>query len=647
MKKIVLLFALVLSVSVFASKKPDWKLPIEGKPIAIFKHNFTGIPIVETTKFFYGVNYVEKSILWTVEKKAGQEALKNATEVASMTGVGTDVMADANAVGAVAGFQEIPFTPFVSIHNKFADVGTGNILIGAGEDAYSAIESHDILPELYKLLVKVKAEDGSRKLYCIDLNSRQVEWKQTLALPNGSKDAMKMVSSAAMGQMIFNAFSPKVTAKKEIVYKNESDLFLINSSNGEIIWKNECKPGTFFLDDAQNTLVVINQASAAGNYLTAKGASFGKSMFALDLKNGKELWSKPVKLDSKFAFQVNYDADNFVVAHEKGINIFDFKTGTAKWKKDYETKRIQEVTVKDKGVEVFYGNRIMLVDVSTGKKAWKKPIQFDDVPEDEEGSMIKKDYEKGVFIVGTSFAGLFNRETGKKIWKMGISDKAKAAFDERNNKVAILDWKKLYLFDPNTVEKKPEKIKLDINKPDEIIGFETFEAGYFVTGMNEFFMLDQKGNPISTNYFKPLKTDRLLKAALATANVASGIMATEVVVSDSEGNEVYSGGLFMSTENAKAMGDISDATGAAVRKLKEAAKLRGAARSSRDYAFFLKGEKIESGDKMSIVKISKTTGKQEDAFDFGENRSVIFELDKMTNKLYYLDENQINVFDLN
>jgi len=639
MRKISLLLTLFISVAVFASKQPDWKLPIEGKPIAIFKHNFTGIPVVETSKFYYGVNYVEKSILWSVEKPYEDERVAAVYDAASKVGM-------AEKKGAKEGFDEIPFTPFVNINNRFADVSTGNILIGQPGEEFVAIESHDILPELFKILVKVKSANGSKILYCIDLEKKSVDWKQTLAGPEETLSVSKLSDIATKG-LIFNAFAPQVTADKGIVYKNGQELFLLNSANGEIVWRNECKPGTFFLDDAQKTLVVVKQASAAGNYATGGSASFGKTIFALDLKTGKDLWKDPVKLDGKFKFHVNYDAENFVVANTKGVNIYSYQTGQKRWKKDYETKLVQEAKVKSEGVEVFYGNKIMMVDANTGKKAWKKPIQFDDVPDDEEGAMIKKDYEKGTFIMGASFVGLFHKETGKKIWKMGIAKEAKAAFDNRNKKVAIIDGKKFYLFDPNTVVKKPEKIKLDINKHKEIIGFETSDAGYFITGMNEYIVLDRKCNVVGANYFKPLKTDRLLKAALMTSTIASGIGGTEINTTDEHGNVTGGGGAFTSRENARKLQQVSAASFDAHQKLKKEAKLRGASRSAKDYACFLKGEKTDAGDKMSIVKVDKKSGKEVDAFDFGDNRKVIFELDNVANYLYYFDNDYVNVFNLN
>lgn len=623
---------LFIGIMAMAQNEPAWKIAIEGNPVSIKKHNFTGIPIVETTKYYYGVNYVDQSILWSIAKPKGSETAKAIGDAAAIAGVAEKT--EDNSI------EEIPMTPFVNIENKLIDVSTGKILFGQEGDEFTSIEGHDIIPELYKILINVNTSNGASVLYCIDLKTKNVDWKQTLATV-GALDLKKM-ASIAMSQSIFSAFAPKVTANKEIVYKNNNELILLNSSNGDIIWKNECKPATFFLDEKQETLVVVKQTTIATN-----GTDFGKTIFAIDLKSGKELWKKPVKLEGKYTSYCNYNAESFIVAHTKGINIYNYKTGEPAWKKDYETKKVQEINVKPEGIEVFYGNELMLVDASTGKKAWKKAIQFDDVPDDDEGDMIKKDYEKGVFIMGSSFVGLFNKETGKKIWKMGVSPEAKAAFDNKNTKVAILDGKKFYLFNPNLVEKKAEKIKLDISVPEEIIGFETLDSGYFITGMNEYIFLDKDCNVVSSNYFKPLKTDRLLKAALVTTSIASGVIGAEYTTTDNNGNKVASGGVFTSKENAKAMQQTAAATADTYYKLRSEAKLRGASRSAEGYACFLKGEKVEGGDKMSIVKVDKKTGKEVDNLNFGDNRKVIFELDNVANYLYFFSDDAVKVFDLN
>ena len=636
MRRTLLSLIVLACLTVCGQRSASWEFPVEGDPVAVFNHEFTGIPIAETTTHYYGINFVDKKPLWTIAKGKYSDAAKKVGEVAAMTG--SDI-----GVSGESDFFEIPFTPFASIKNKFIDISTGNILIGEGSDAYSSILDNNILAELYILLVKVKAADGSKVLYCIDLQNKSVTWKTKLADPNALKDAVKHVSVGGLDA--FSSFAPKATGDKDIVYKNDKTLFLIDSKSGSIKWQNECNPGTFFLDPDQKFLVVVKQASSLGSAIKMSLNPLGKTIFALDIKTGKDLWKKPLKLDDKFTSQKHFDAGSFIAAHKKGMNIVDYATGNKKWKKDFETNRIQEITIEKEGLKVFYGNKIMLVNAETGKKAWKKPIEFD-APEDEEGNVIKKSYGSSTFIVGTEYAGLFDSKTGKKVWKMSIKPEAKVAFDNKNNKVAIVDGKKFYLFNPLEVTKKVEKIKLDVEKPNEIIGFDLLENGYFITGLNEFFLLGKKGEVVSHQYYKQLKTDRLLKAALTASSVATGILATEITVTNTDTGESATSGLFMSRDNAKAMGDISQAQSEAISKLKEEAKLRGAVRSDKNYAYFLKGVKEEEQDQMFVVKVNKTSGKEVDSFNFGNDRKVIYELNKPSANLYLLKDGALKAFNL-
>ena len=64
------------------------------------------------------------------------------------------------------------------------------------------------------------------------------------------------------------------------------------------------------------------------------------------------------------------------------------------------------------------------------------------------------------------------------------------------------------------------------------------------------------------------------------------------------------------------------------------------------YAYFLKGIKEDTGDKLSIVVVEKTTGKELHTIDFSKDRNVIYEIDSNNNQLYFIDENKFSVLDL-
>jgi outer membrane protein assembly factor BamB len=628
MKKILSLLS-ALCVTLFVNAQPtnpDWSFPLEGKPAKIFVHNFTGIPIVETSTFYYGINYIDGNVLWKAEKSAINERLKNATQTLDALGV-TD-----NASSQVdESFEEIPFTSFVSINDMFVDIETGKILFGADTvTKYSSIMETTIIPDLFVLLVKT-ISGRAVKLHCVDLEKSELVWTKEL----GKVSVLKSITSVNLLGSV-NAFEPKATSSKDIVYKYNKTLILINGKDGSTIWENECNPGTFFLDDKEEHLMVVEQG---GGLLST--ASFGKKVLAIDLKTGTNLWKKPVEIADNFVKQIQIDAESVLIAGKDGFNIYKYTTGERSWKKDYEAKRLKDVTVEEEGYEVFYGKKTMMVDKASGKNIWKKPFEMD--LDDEDDDVVKREYGKGYLILGAEYARFVDKVKGKSIWHLGVDKTAKVAFDEKNKKVAILDKKKFYLFNPDELVKKPEKTKFDIEKPEEIYLFETRNKGYFVQGMNEYSFLDGSGTMLSHKYYKQLATDRLARTLLTIGSIAAGVMSTEVTVSDGSGNSSTFG---MFTSNTKQYAAGSQSMWDTAKRLKANFKLNNASKTTNDFAYFISGEKKDGQDFLSLVKVDKNTGEEVKSYNMGNDRKIIYEIAPNINMAFVIIDGQLAAYNL-
>ncbi|MDR1985327.1 MAG: PQQ-binding-like beta-propeller repeat protein [Prevotellaceae bacterium] len=605
MKKILLLCFLSIGLAMYAQPtNPDWSFPIEGKPARIFVHDFTGIPIVETSDFYYGVNYIDGDVLWKIKK-------------------------------TVEAFQEIPLTPFASVSSMFIDVETGKVLFGADSATkVSSIMETNIIPEIFVLLVKVSSPGRLIKLHCIDLEKSELLWSKELEKESAMKNLGRITGLGTLGSI--NAFEPKVTSSKDIVYKNNKKLFLINSKDGSSIWENESNPGTFFLDSKEEYLIAVDPG---GGLLSTE--SFGKKVSAIDIKTGKILWKKPVEIAGNFRKQIQLDDENVLIAGKEGFNIYKYATGEKFWKKDYEAKKLKDVTVENEGYEVFYGNKTMLVDKVSGKNVWKKPFEMD--LENEDDDVNKVEYEKGYLILGPEYVQFVDKVKGKSIWILSVDKTARVAFDNKNKKVAILDGKKFYLFNPDELAKRPVKTKFDIEKPEEINIFETRNTGYFVQGLNEYFFLDNSGTMLSHKYFKQLATDRLAKTLLTVGSIASGIMSTEITLSDNSGNSTTFGAF---TSNTKEYAELSRGMSGAVTKLKQQAKLRNASVTTNDFAYFISGEKKDDQDVMTLVKVDKNTGEEVKTFNIGNDRKIIYEIAHNINMVFVIIDGQLAAFNL-
>lgn len=612
----------------FGQQTADWSFPIEGKEKQLFAHSFTGVTVLETTAFYYGIDPQNKTQLWKIQKDATNETLNAAKDISNMAGV--DVGLDKFAKKS---WDPIPNSPLVSIDQQLVNVKTGEILVGAGN--YKEILKSNFLAGAFATVIEVVTEDNQRKLFNIDLNTKKLAWETNLGKYSTTSQLVNKTSSIQS-----TALTPKTTKNGDLIYKEKKDLVLFDAKTGTEKWRLECNPGSFFLNEAEDIVVVVEAPSTLSKG-TAYAPKLSKKIISIDLTNGKPFWKKPIKLEDNFRSAQNVNATEFLVNYGSGVNIYDFKTGKQRWKKGYKAKNVKEINQKaGDELEVFYSNKVMMVSAKDGDELWKKPIKYD-MDEDIEGGVIKKEYEGGILMVHGRGVGFYNKETGKKKWFAKVQTD-KVAFNDAKNTVAVLDKKKIYLFNPNLVVKKLDKLKLDIEKPSEMIAFEILDNGYFLRGVQEYLTLNKDGNVLGQAYYKQLSSDRLLKAALRVSAITADQLSyrnTEV----KNGREVTYA-YFKNPEMSQAAEDISDAQWAALKKLKKESSLHGQSQASKFFAYFMEGLKGENGTSLEFVKIEKATGKEVNRVSVGDNRKVIYKILPQQSLLYAVVDGKLNAY---
>jgi hypothetical protein len=168
------------------------------------------------------VNSIDKSVVWAIKKSAKMAALQAARTASALT-ASDDVTKGMDMME----YYEIPNTQFASISNTLIDVSTGKVLLGEGNNPFKSLLSDDIIPQLNILLVKVKDEDGSQKLYGIDIATSQIVWSTKLADASVGKDALKFISKASgFDKLTLDLFKPSATANGDIIYNNNGKLDL-------------------------------------------------------------------------------------------------------------------------------------------------------------------------------------------------------------------------------------------------------------------------------------------------------------------------------------------------------------------------------------------------------------------------------------
>ncbi|MDE5638882.1 MAG: hypothetical protein K2I47_03685, partial [Odoribacter sp.] len=215
-----------------------------------------------------------------------------------------------------------------------------------------------------------------------------------------------------------------------------------------------------------------------------------------------------------------------------------------------------------------------------------------------------------------------------------------------NNKVLAIDGKNIYLFDPDNQTKKVKASDIKIEEPKEICGYEIHEGKYFIFGNKEYLLLDKDGNILTHNIYNQLTGKRLAKAGLLTGRIVTGILSTRIEFTDNQGKKSSEVGVFVPLEYAKQAEASFKQQTLLAKQLKANEQYRKAVRTDNQHAYFFKGSKEDSGDKLSIVVVEKATGKELYSVDFCKDRNVIYEIDSNNNQLYFIDENKFHVVNL-
>lgn len=639
MRKIIFSLCWLFAANAIAQVNVNWKTPVEGNAKSIYFHAFTQTPIVETSSYYYGMNTIDHSVVWSVKKSEKMAAMQAARTASSLT-ASSDVTEGLD----LEQYYEIPFTQFANINSNIIDVSNGKIILGEENNPFKSLISDDIIAELNMLLLKVKDEDGSEKLYGVDIATSNVLWSTKLAEASTAKDILKIASKASgMDQFKIDLFKPSITKSKDIIYNNSDKLSLINSKTGAIVWENDCNPGTFFMSPDQTKIIVVERPSGMAALGVPK--PFGKKVMAIDAATGKDLWKEPIKLSETYKTYKFLNSNEVLIAYKDGLNLYNLETGANLWKKDFEAKNLKSMETISEGLELQYGNKLIVIDSKTGKKLWKKPVEFDGIDENADYEPYKKEYKKTRIILAPTEIYIYDKASGKKRWSRGFDAEARVGFDDTNNNILIISRKRIYLFNPDEQEKSPKAIEIKIENPTEIAGFEVKENGYFIYGAKEFLFIKKDGQLVDQKVYPQLKTNRLANAALITSSIASGILSAHGSIMFADGEQAEFG-YFVDPATAKAFEESANAQWEFRKSLKANEKQRRAVKTDNTYAYFLKGEKVNDNVVLSMVVVEKKTGKEVKTLEFSNERDTVFELDFNNNKLYFVDKGEFKSVNL-
>lgn len=622
MRKMILASA-ILAATQLQAQQVEWSAPVEGDAKGIFFHNFTQTPVLEMEKTWVGIDNANHKISWTIKKSAKNEAMKKISKANMLSGG----KANEDIAGAMVqeDYIEVPNTQFAFVSGVILDITNGSIVVGSEAEPVKMLKNH-IIPELNVILFKVEDSNSKVAVHAVDIETDKILWSQVLTDVNKKKNAMKTFVKMNGGELPqgSDAFVPTTDANGNIFYAHERMLYLLDKGTGAFKWQLECNPGAVILSKDNKKAYVPER----GNNIIG---DFGKTLHCISPETGKKIWANSLPLEGRFVKMIELEDNKIAVVSANLIMLYNTNNLTKLWKKPYAAPSISRVTPTPEGFEVYYGNRIDMVNLATGKSAWDKPIVLEDV-EPTTTTLIRKDYDNSYVIFTPSTFAVKKKENNKRKWNFYLGATDRVAFDDANQKALAICGKKIYVLDPDNQEKKPSHVGAKLSDADALIGYKVNDKGYFIYGAKEFIMVSKDGTVLQQKEYPQLKTGGWKRFGLAMASMATGVMGTQVEA----GGQTY--GVFCDAETAQENARASQELSNLRKEMKANSKQKVAARSSDETTIFVTSQKENGAEKVSLAIVDKNTGKEVKKIQFSDDRDVVFEIDFNTNMLYFVDK---------
>jgi outer membrane protein assembly factor BamB len=622
MKFSMLLF-LFVSISVFSQRSYDEVIKTDSNISDLVQNEITGIIVFKGNGKISGIDAETKKVVWTLTK----EDFGSASTMELLGDGDFDKMFKEKKE-----LKSVPNSPYVEayINSKFLIINTdtGKVVYNSSNESFWVVQS-DFLPETNEYLITVR-EKGNMNIALIDMSTGNIKWKTSV-------DKAKSMFSLSLKSIINKAQVNGAT----IYYLLYGKLYSFNRESGKLNWQAEEEYTKFFPTQNDNNIVVIN---SAGTF------SSKEYLNVLSTETGKSIWKESIK--TKYVVYLEDWGTKLLIAHFGGFNFFDLKTGEKIWKKDARGDGLKKVIPIDKDFLYVAENEMMLIN-KDGEKLWKNFIEIADDKEDPI-FYLGKVGEKVMYLTGT-YGNMVDYKTGKKLWKRNIQfDKDRPVlptFDEATNSYLVYNDEKLYKFNP-TIDDKPEPFaKVNIKREKELNSIEMFPWGVALSGPVEVMGVALDGTiKYHVTYNQPGETGRqfikggamLASFALGATSAATGIQGSEwtMTTRDADGNETTS--VVKQKDKAKLNQSAAAAAGAGAMAMvaDKFGSRFNAMKQNKDFAYIF--AKTEAGEKM-LVKVRKSDGVEVDKLIFKNNHPV-YEIDPATQNIFYVLDDSIEIF---
>jgi hypothetical protein len=561
-------------------------------------------------------------------------------------------------------FEEIPGTPLVTLSDGLArprililNSVNGRLVFDSKKSGVAQVLSKHILPRNRSLLLLgFRQGKPATTMFMIDVVTGKLLWENDQLLGRADKLTRFMTALVqAATNMSGIVAEPLEISRGSFLMAAVNDVYRINSRTGSIEWQFRNASGArktrFFRTKRTPGVVYVGSE-------TSTQSSSGEYVYtyysAHQLSDGKEVWSKPVKLKG-WLNDVIFTSKGLIVSPRtmaKGkIKLVDYVSGRSLWGKkgkgievlggivDYDRTKAGIVLTTgydsawtDKGPQYY----LNILDVDAGSLRFKKPLKV-------KGRILSTDVlPGGILFVTTTEVNMLEPATGREIFKSSVrSDESLITAETARHLYAFsAEDGLLYRVDKSagtlqTLSRKRVKLEED----DVPMSLEVTKDQITVVSSQNVVAYTPDGTLRFHAYHPSPRRPALMRALLRAQQIRAGMAA--VVSGAASGAFVHAAthqdpgsvDRTITAGIAGGYGTMAQDLASLSSQYGEAARARFKASAvSTDFVFMM--VKRARGS-YGLAKVSKKTGRIDGIIDLGRDKKPSYQVDGVANTIFY------------
>jgi len=472
-------------------------IPLEGKVKDYVLNSNTGIVVVKTSRYLYGIDPKTNSIKWESKSLLNED---------------------------FSNYSEIPFTPYIIFERKpfinskvlskvtgakgvsktIVNCLDGKVLFDSEKQNYKAVLNSLLIPDFKGVLVNGLKKENEFVIGLYNYETSNVIWENNITNSSFFK---------ALKGALFDDEKIEIDAHKNIYWLNNRELLKIDGKTGKLL-KEIPKVNNFLFNESKDVIYIIS------NKLNVEKLNEESNIEAFDTKSDNMVWQKQTKIRGNVSQAVIND-ENLVVITSKGFDIINGNNGKKHWEQSDPLPLIKKIIALDSSFIVVQQNFLNRVNIK-GDKMWKNPVKILHSG-DASQVQISKDNNSIIYIT-SSFVNKINLDSGTKLWDQDVvlndadflsrnlkleEQSFKIWYDKKANQFPVYSKNKLYLF-RSSLNETPKSL-FEFNSGRQIPNLSISDQGYFFSLNNKFQFFDLNGDIVYKKEYAAFENKSILK----------------------------------------------------------------------------------------------------------------------------------------